>query len=76
MDLREIFANNLRRVRQASGLSQESLAYEANVNRSYLSKLEKGASYAGLEVIGKLADALNVDAVEFLKPPPRRRGRS
>ena len=55
MDLRQVFAANLRRLRHAKGLSQEDLAYEADVNRSYMSKLEKGASYPGLEIIGKLA---------------------
>jgi transcriptional regulator with XRE-family HTH domain len=41
MDLRQVFAANLRRLRHAKGLSQEDLAYEADVNRSYMSKLEK-----------------------------------
>ena len=42
MDLRQVFAANLRRLRHEKGLSQEGLAYEAGVNRTYLSKLEKG----------------------------------
>ena len=42
MDLREVFAANLRRLRNAKGVSQDELAYEANVSRSYLSQLEKG----------------------------------
>ena len=50
MDLRQVFATNLRRLRHAKGLSQEVLAYEADVNRTYMSKLEKGASYPGLEI--------------------------
>ncbi len=70
MDLRQVFARNLRRFRQAKGLSQESLAYEAGVNRSYMSKLEKGGSYVGLEIIEKLAAVLDVPAADFLKPPP------
>ena len=37
------------------GLSQEDLAYAAGVNRSYMSTLEREASYPGLETIGKLA---------------------
>jgi transcriptional regulator with XRE-family HTH domain len=41
-DLRQAFAANLRRLRYAKGISQEDLAYEADVNRTYLSKLEKG----------------------------------
>ena len=63
----EVFAANLRRLRYERGLSQEVLAYEAGVNRSYLSKLEKGASYAGLEIIGKLADVLGVEPAELLR---------
>ncbi len=67
MDLRQVFAANRRRLRHARGLSQETLAYEADVNRTYLSKLEKGASYAGLEIIGKLAAVLEVEAAELLR---------
>lgn len=72
MDLRQVFAANLRRLRHQRGLSQEALAYEAEVNRTYLSKLEKGASYAGLEIIGKLAVVLEVEPAELLKLPHRR----
>jgi transcriptional regulator with XRE-family HTH domain len=71
MDLRQVFAANLRRLRHKRGISQEDLAYEADINRTYISKLEKGSTYVGLEIIGKLADTLGVDPVEFLK----RRGR-
>ena len=66
-DLRQAFAANLRRLRHAKGISQENLAYEAGVNRTYISKLEKGASYPGLEVIAKLANTLNVEPAELLK---------
>ena len=55
MDLREAFAGNLRRLRRAKGMSQDDLAYEAEISRSYLSQLEKGAFYASLKVVGKLA---------------------
>jgi transcriptional regulator with XRE-family HTH domain len=72
MDLRQIFAANLRRFRHAKGLSQEALAYEAGVNRTYMSKLEKGGSYPGLEIIGKLAIVLEVEPAELLKLPPKR----
>jgi transcriptional regulator with XRE-family HTH domain len=69
MDLREVFATNLRRVRHERGLSQEDLAYTAGVNRTYLSKLEKGISYPGLEIIGKLADVLGVEPADLVKLP-------
>ncbi|MEI9403550.1 helix-turn-helix transcriptional regulator [Mesorhizobium argentiipisi] len=48
MDLRDVLAANLRRLRHAKGLSQDDLAYEANVSRSYLSQIEKGKYYASL----------------------------
>jgi transcriptional regulator with XRE-family HTH domain len=47
MDLREVFAGNLRRLRHAKGVSQDDLAYEAEISRSYLSQLEKGAFTRG-----------------------------
>jgi DNA-binding XRE family transcriptional regulator len=75
MDLRQVFAANLRGLRHAKGLSQENLAYEADVNRSYMSRLEAGASYPGLEIIGKLASVLGVEPAELLRLPPRRKAR-
>ena len=72
MDLRQVFAANLRRLRHARGLSQEDLAFEADVNRTYMSKLEKGGSYPGLEIIGKLAVVLQVEPAQLLKMPPKR----
>jgi transcriptional regulator with XRE-family HTH domain len=73
MDLREVFATNLRRWRNARGLSQDDLAYEAGVSRSYLSQLEKGVYYASLKIVGRLAEALDVEAAELLRMPTRRR---
>jgi transcriptional regulator with XRE-family HTH domain len=76
MDLRDVFATNLRRMRNAKGLAQDDLAYEAGVSRSYLSQLEKGAFYASLKIIGRLAEALDIEAIELLRMPPKRGVRS
>lgn len=73
MDLRGTFATNLRRARHARGLSQDELAYEADISRSYLSQLEKGAFYASLKIIGKLADVLKVEPSEFLMRSKRKK---
>ena len=73
MDLREVFATNLRRLRHAKGLSQDALAYEADVSRSYLSQLEKAAFYASLKIVEKLARVLDVEPAELLKSPHRRK---
>ncbi len=72
MDLREVLATNLRRLRNDRSISQDDLAYEAGVSRSYLSQLEKGSFYASLKVVGKLADALGVEPAELLKKTRRK----
>ena len=71
MDLREVFAGNLRRLRHAKGMSQDDLAYEAEISRSYLSQLEKGVFYASLKIIGKLAEALDIEPAELLRSARR-----
>jgi transcriptional regulator with XRE-family HTH domain len=76
MDLREVFATNLRRLRHAKGLSQDDLAYEAGVSRSYLSQIEKGVFFASLKVLGRLATALEVEPAELLKLPPKKAKRT
>ena len=55
MDLRHRFATNLRRIRHNRGISQEDLAYEAGVDRAYVSRIERAVTYVGLEIIGKFA---------------------
>ena len=69
MDLRDVFAANLRRLRHEKELSQDDLAYEAEVSRSYLSQLEKGVFYASLKIIGRLSEALGVEPAELLRLP-------
>ena len=75
MDLREVFATNLRRLRHAKGMSQDELAYEAEISRSYLSQLEKGSFHVSIKIIGKLAKTLGVEPDEFLKRSTKRRSR-
>jgi transcriptional regulator with XRE-family HTH domain len=43
------------------------------VNSAALSQIEKGAFYASLKIVGKLAKTLNVEPAELLKLPSRRR---
>ena len=72
MDYRHVFATNLRRFRIEKGYSQEALAHEAGVNRTCMSKLEKGGSFVGLELMVKLAKVLEVEPADFLKVAQRR----
>jgi transcriptional regulator with XRE-family HTH domain len=72
MDLRDTFALNLRRMRNARGLSQEAMASSAGINRSYFSKIETSDTYVGLEIIAKLSEALEVEPAEFFRRPAKR----
>jgi transcriptional regulator with XRE-family HTH domain len=73
MDLRQLFATNLRRLRHARKVSQEQLANDAEVDRAYLSRVERAVTYVGLEIIEKLAAVLEVDPAEFFRQPTRTR---
>lgn len=74
MEIREILARNLRLYRQERGLSQEELAYRAGIDRTYVSSLERCVYAATIEIVDKLASALDVEAADLLRrEPPERR---
>ena len=70
MDIREILAINLRKLRQARGLSQEELAHRAEIDRTYISALERSVYAAGIDVVDRLACSLGVEAADLLTRPP------
>lgn len=70
MRLRKILAENLKELRKIRDLSQEELADLAEINRSYMSYLENQRYSASLDMIEKLAAALNVDPIELLSVKP------
>ena len=65
---KQIFAHNLKKIRNQIGLSQEELAYRAGLHRTYISSVERGQRNISLENIFAIADALNVPASDLLKP--------
>ena len=72
MNTRELFAANLRRLRNARGLSQEELAHRAGIDRTYVSLLERCQYAASIDVVGSVAEALGVEAADLLKAPSQR----
>jgi len=72
MDWRQVVAANLRRIRRERGFSQETLAYEADINRTYIGKLEKGSTWVGLEILVKLSTVLQAEPADFLQRPARK----
>jgi transcriptional regulator with XRE-family HTH domain len=69
MEIREVLALNLRKLRRANGLSQEELAHRAKVDRTYISSLERSVYAAGIDVVDRLARVLGVDAADLLRLP-------
>ena len=67
MDLRDTFATNRAVLRHEKGLSQDDLAYGAEISRCYLAQIEKGSYYASLKIIGRLVDALERDTPRVLR---------
>lgn len=75
MQIREVFARNLRKARNVKGLSQEALAYEAGIDRTYISALERGVYSATIDMVGKLAAVLEIEPSALLERQTKSRAR-
>jgi transcriptional regulator with XRE-family HTH domain len=69
MNGRALVAWNLRRIRVKRGLSQERLAFDAEVDRSYVGGLERQEENPTVDVLDRLAKTLEVPVSEFFKQP-------
>ncbi len=67
MDLKEVMAVNLRRLRHAKGMTQEELAEKAGLSARYIGGIERADVSASVTVLGRVADALEVDASELVR---------
>lgn len=65
-DYRKILGRNVREARKAVGLSQEELGMEVEIDRTYISGIERGVRNPSLDVIVKIADRLGVSPSELL----------
>lgn len=75
MGTRKVFAKNLRHWRLERGLSQEQLALLADIDRTYVSALEREVYSASLDTIEKLAKVLNVEPARLLERPTKEPGK-
>jgi len=67
MDIKKKFGKNLKRLRLEKGISQESLALSADLDRTYIPSIEKGERNVSISVVEKLVNALDVNISEFFK---------
>jgi transcriptional regulator with XRE-family HTH domain len=74
MEIRDVLALNLRKARQAKDLSQEELAHRADIDRTYISALERSVYAAGIDVVDRLARVLDLEAADLLRKPASARG--
>ncbi len=74
MDIREVLARNLRIYRQQRGLSQEELAHKADIDRTYVSALERCVYGVSIDVLDRIAVALSIEAADLLQRTPPKTG--
>jgi len=73
MHIRDVFARNLRRLRQERGFSQEALAHEVGIDRTYVSSLERRIYACSIDLVDRLAVVLGVEASDLLARPRKAR---
>lgn len=71
MDLKEVMAVNLRRMRHDKDMTQEELADRAGLSARYIGAIERGEVSASVTVLGQIAEALEIEPGELLKASPR-----
>ena len=70
------FGDRVKALRMKRSLSQEGLAHAASINRTYIASLEVGRRNPSLDMMSRLAIALDVDLAELVKGLQAKMGRS
>lgn len=65
MDIKQKVGNRIREIRKELQLSQEALAYKAEVDRTYVTDVENGRRNVSIEVLEKIIKALEISVSEF-----------
>jgi transcriptional regulator with XRE-family HTH domain len=67
-DLRYILSANIRRYRNYRKLSQAEFAEMINISIPFLSDIENGKKWVSPRTLAKMADTLDIEAYELLRP--------
>lgn len=65
--LKESLSQNIKRLRKERGISQEKLALRAEIDRSYMSELERCLANPSIEALLRISNALEVTPSELLQ---------
>ncbi|WP_309086673.1 helix-turn-helix transcriptional regulator [Chelativorans sp.] len=71
MDLKEVMAINMRRIRNDLELTQEELAARAGLSMRYVGSIERARVSASVTVLGRIAEALQIDPCVLITPQKR-----
>ncbi|MDP6967897.1 MAG: helix-turn-helix transcriptional regulator [Gammaproteobacteria bacterium] len=66
-NLTKFFGNRVREIRSAANITQEELAYMANIDRGYMGHIERGTKSPTLDKVEQIAKALNLQPTNILK---------
>ena len=66
MDIRQQVGRNLKRIRKERGMSQEELAFESGLHRTYISGIERGARNPTVVILARLAKTLQVSVDQLV----------
>lgn len=69
MDLKEVMAVNLRRLRHDKQMTQEELADRAGLSARYIGSIERAHVSASVTVLGQIAEALEIEPADLVGPP-------
>ena len=67
MDIKEVIGNNIKRHRIDKNFSQEQLANDSEIDRTYLQSIEKGKRNVSINFLIRLSSALNVQLIKLLE---------
>jgi transcriptional regulator with XRE-family HTH domain len=65
MDMKVAIGERIAELRKAKKLSQQKFSYEAEIERSYLTHVEKGRKNISIDTLIKITDALGISLREF-----------
>jgi transcriptional regulator with XRE-family HTH domain len=75
MNARELVARNVRRIRVLRGISSETLAADADVDRAYTSRIERAVANPTIDVLARIAGVLGIEMADLFAIPGPQEGR-
>ncbi len=69
MDIKKKIGQRVKELRKQAGISQEELAFKANLDRTYINSVENGRRNISIRNIEKIANALSINLCDLFNSP-------